>query len=111
MEKARYTRRFTFLLVYAAAIGFLIGYMTGLIIGTFMGVQAMSPTYCYYESGNITMEWGGYHGYYIYFMNDTGQENGIVLSDTSPPGDGNHILVRWCWIPSIQNFRVRGAWR
>jgi len=82
------------------------------------------PVNCHYEYGTIQDSWGSNTYFFIDFINREGNNRTIWLSDRSPDkinpmtamlqyqaNSNEDLILNWCYIPSIDKERIRGAWR
>lgn len=94
------------------------------LIGVGFEIISSIPINCHYEYGTIQSEWGDNTYYYINFINREGHNRTIWLSDRCPErtdpmkamliyraNTNEDLILNWCYIPSIDKERIRGAWR
>lgn len=93
------------------------------IIYASMQIILQVPINCHYEYGTIQKEQATNTFYFIDFINREGNNRTIWLSDSSPDkinpmtamleyhaNSNEDLILNWCYIPSIDKERIRGAW-
>jgi len=104
----------------------IIGFVFAIFILIWLGYEIIqsTPIKCHYEYGTIQYEWKDNNYYYINFINREGHNRTIWLSDRPPDrinqkiavlkykaNTNEDLILNWCYIPSIDKERIRGAWR
>lgn len=104
----------------------ICGYALAVIIIVWVGYEILLsvPINCHYEYGTIIETWEEDNLFYIKFNSSTtGTERTVWLMDSFPerinPMDASlqydfsmddNVAFQWCYIPSINKERGRGAW-
>lgn len=109
-QKSGLKRRSFFYMVELVVLA-ILAFSAGLILGANEVTKRAYPQYCYFENGTVTAEYAQGDQFFVDYINDDGENGTVWFYDGWPEGDSNRLVLRWCWIPPLEAFRVRGAWK